>query len=89
MPGGQSVAFASQTHGSARADERLFSSGFETATHGGAGTAGTQGLFGADFKAQNGVLTTPGTGHETNISSRQKRVRQAGDVTDQAAGSNT
>lgn len=67
---GYNVHFGNQVSKSVKADERLFSSGFDATTHGGTGTAGTQGMVGGDFKTQNGVLTTPGTGHGTNVSGR-------------------
>ena len=37
----QAAAFPSRGLGSLRADERLFSSGFDSGSHGGAGTAGS------------------------------------------------
>jgi len=77
----------------------LFSGGFESASHGGAGTAGsaveTQELFGMDFRAQNGLATGPGTSKAAEHPGRLKRggedrheinVVEPGD---QAAGSHT
>ena len=77
----------------------MFSGGFDSTSHGGAGTAGsaveTQELFGGDFRAQNGLVTGPGTSKAADQHGRPKRggedrpdlnIVEPGD---QAAGSHT